>query len=55
MEYEPYNIMISKYLKSKNIISQIEPIIDREKLKEDHSDGFWYLSTYDHINQFHII
>ena len=45
--------MISKYLKSKNIISQIEPIIDREKLKEDHSDGFWYLSTYDHINQFY--
>lgn len=45
--------MISKYLKPKNIISQIEPIIDREKLKEDRSDGFWYLSTYDHQNQFY--
>jgi PKHD-type hydroxylase len=44
--------MISKYLKSKNIISQIKPLLDKEELEKDFSDGFWYLSSYDHQNKF---
>lgn len=45
--------MISRYLKTKNIISQIKPILNREELNKDNSDGFWYLHTYDHGNNFY--
>lgn len=39
--------MISKYLKTKNLINQIKPIINEEELKSDCSDLYYYLNVYD--------
>ena len=39
--------MISKYLKSKNLISQIKPTIDESKINDDNIDSYYYLNLYD--------
>jgi PKHD-type hydroxylase len=39
--------MISKYLKSKNLISQIKPIINEDELREDYPDPYYYLNSFD--------
>jgi PKHD-type hydroxylase len=39
--------MISKYLKSKNLISQIKPSIDETELNLDSDEIYYYLNTFD--------
>jgi PKHD-type hydroxylase len=38
--------MISKYLRSKKIIDYIQPIVDKEELRKNYSNGYYYLNTY---------
>ena len=39
--------MISKYLKSKNTISQIKPTLNEEELRSDYSEPYYYLKSFD--------
>lgn len=45
--------MISKYLKGKNLISQIRPTIDESELQKDNHDPYYYLNLYDHSSTFY--
>ena len=39
--------MISKYLKTKNLISKIKPIIDENELLVECREAYYYLNSYD--------
>lgn len=45
--------MISKYLKSKNIINQIPPTIDENELGSDTSATHYYLRTFDQTSSYY--
>ena len=45
--------MISKYLKSKNLIHQIKPILDDQELNNDNSDTYYYLNVFDESSSYY--
>lgn len=47
--------MISRYLKSKNIINQILPIINEEELNKDKSSSGYYLHMEEHNGSYYQI
>lgn len=45
--------MISKYLNSKNLISQIKPLIDDRELDNDCQDPYYYLNSFDYSSVYY--